>query len=189
MGEPGLGGVQVFSFVLLTAEQQNKFTDTNGSVTFSGVTPDITLVQEVTPTGKLPTSPIGTLGFQYFLPPQVAPGAILSLNFGLKSLTPAIPLITISTDKSSYVQGGTIVIQGRVNSVLQQTPLTIQIFDPSSNLVTKTEIPVPMDGNYSDTITPNGLWTANGFYTVKVQYGPPSVTAQATFAFYNKIGY
>jgi hypothetical protein len=87
MGDPGLAGVQVFSFVLLTAEQQNKFTDANGSITFNGITPDITLVQQVTPSGLAPSSPPVTstsgLGFKYFVFPQVSPGAILNLSFGL----------------------------------------------------------------------------------------------------------
>jgi predicted secreted protein with PEFG-CTERM motif len=94
------------------------------------------------------------------------------------------PLITTSTDKSSYIIGDTIVVSGSVKSVVIGTPLTIQILDPDNNLVQVAQIDVSQDGKYTDTIKAVGaLWKSNGAYTVKVQYGPPNVTAQATFTF------
>lgn len=63
--------------------QQNKFTDSNGQITFTGVTPDVTLVQVIPPPNKTPTSPPVTLGYKYFVTPQVSPGASLSVSFGL----------------------------------------------------------------------------------------------------------
>ena len=94
------------------------------------------------------------------------------------------PLITTNTDKSSYTIGDTIVISGSVQSVVVGTPLTIQILDPNNNLVQVAQIDVSQDGKYTDTIKAVGtLWKTNGVYTVKVQYGPPNVTAQSTFAF------
>ena len=94
------------------------------------------------------------------------------------------PLITTNTDKPSYTIGDTIVISGSVQAVVVGTPLTIQILDPNNNLAQVAQIDVSQDGKYTDTIKAVGtLWKTNGVYTVKVQYGPPNVTAQSTFAF------
>lgn len=102
--------------------------------------------------------------------------------FAQQTLT--APLITTNTDKTAYTIGDTIVISGSVQSVVVGTPLTIQILDPNNNLVQVAQIDVSQDGKYTDTIKAVGaLWKTNGVYTVKVQYGPPNVTAQSPFAF------
>ena len=93
------------------------------------------------------------------------------------------PLITVNTDKTSYSIGDTIVVSGAVKSVVEGTPLTIQIFDSNNNLAQIAQIDVSSDGKYSKTILATGpLWKTNGVYTIKVQY-QPNVTAQTTFAF------
>jgi predicted secreted protein with PEFG-CTERM motif len=98
--------------------------------------------------------------------------------------TTTAPLITTSTDRSSYLIGDTIVVSGSVRSIVIGTPLTIQILDSNNNLVQVAQIDVSQDGKYTDTIKAvGGLWKSNGTYTVKVQYGPPNVTAQASFTF------
>ncbi|MEO9308233.1 conserved exported hypothetical protein [Nitrosotalea sinensis] len=97
---------------------------------------------------------------------------------------PTAALITVNIDKSAYALGDTIVISGQVQAVVVGTPLTIQILDPTNNLVQVAQIDVSQDGKYTDTMKATGaLWKSNGKYTVKVQYGPPNVTAQATFDF------
>ncbi|HEX5457399.1 MAG TPA: PEFG-CTERM sorting domain-containing protein [Candidatus Nitrosotalea sp.] len=97
---------------------------------------------------------------------------------------PTAALITTGIDKTSYTLGDTIVISGQVQSVVVGTPLVIQIFDPNNSLVQVAQIDVSQDGKYTDTIKAVGpYWKLNGDYTVKVQYGPPNVTAQVTFAF------
>ena len=97
---------------------------------------------------------------------------------------PAAPLITTNIDKTSYTLGDTIVISGQVQSVVVGTPLVIQIFDPNNSLVQVAQIDVSEDGKYTDTIKAVGpYWKLNGVYTIKVQYGPPNVTAQSTFTF------
>ncbi|CUR52691.1 exported protein of unknown function [Nitrosotalea devaniterrae] len=94
------------------------------------------------------------------------------------------PLITTSTDKSSYAFGDTIVVSGVIQSVVPGTPLTIQIFDPNNNLVSVTQVGVSNDGKYINSISITGTaWTTSGMYTLKAQYGPPNVTAQLTFYF------
>jgi predicted secreted protein with PEFG-CTERM motif len=117
--------------------------------------------------------------------------SVLSIPiFGLtSSQTPvAEPLITTHTDKTSYVKGDRIVVTGTVKSVVSETPLTIQILDSDNNLVHVAQIDVSQDGKYTATINAEGaLWKLNGVYTLRVQYGPPNVTAQATFTFQNSL--
>ncbi len=101
---------------------------------------------------------------------------------------PTAPSITVSTDKPSYLPGDTIVISGSVKSIVKNTQLSIQIFDPTNNLVHIDQIDVSEDGKYTDSIKAVGTyWKASGSYTVKVQYALPGVTAQATFTFQSSI--
>ena len=96
----------------------------------------------------------------------------------------AEPLITTSTDKSSYKNGDTVVISGAVKAVVEGTPLTIQILDPNQNIVQIAQIDVAQDGKYTTTAKASGaLWKKGGTYTVKVQYGPPNVVAETNFEF------
>ena len=109
------------------------------------------------------------------------------------STPPTAPSITVSTDSKSYVIGGTIIISGQVQAVVPGTPLTIQVLNPNTNLIYVNQIDVSSDGKYTATIkascSPNQpcLWSTNGMYTVKVQYGLPNVTAQTTFTFQSSI--
>ena len=119
-------------------------------------------------------------------------GSILSIPISAQETTsssaPTAPLITVSIDKTSYTLGDTIVISGQVQSIVVGTPLTIQILDSNNNLVQVAQIDVSQDGKYTDTIKAVGtLWKSNGEYTVKVQYGPPNVTAQASFTFQSSL--
>ena len=97
---------------------------------------------------------------------------------------PTEPNITTQTDKTSYVNGDTIVISGGVKSFVEGTPLTIQILDPDKNLVQIAQIDVAKDGKYTTTIKATGaLWKKSGTYTLKVQYGLPNVVAETNFDF------
>lgn len=106
---------------------------------------------------------------------------------------PATPLITVTTNSPSYVMGDTIFISGQVQAVVPGTPLTIQVLNPTTNLIYVAQIDVSSDGKYTSTIkascSPNQqcLWATGGTYTVKVQYGLPNVTAQTTFAFQSSV--
>ena len=94
------------------------------------------------------------------------------------------PLITAITDKSSYINGDTVVISGAVKSVSEGTPLTIQVLDPDKNIVQIAQIDVAQDGKYTATVKATGaLWKKDGTYTIKVQYGLPNVVAETNFEF------
>src|SRR5574340_1117487 len=97
---------------------------------------------------------------------------------------PTAALITTSIDRSSYTLGDTIVISGKVQAVVSGTPLSIEILDPQNNVAKIDQIDVSQDGKYTYSTKAAGpYWKLNGSYTVKVQYGPPNVTAQTTFTF------
>ena len=98
--------------------------------------------------------------------------------------SPISPLITVSVDKSSYTYGNTIAVSGMVQQVVPGTPVSIEILDPNNNMALTDSVDVTPDGKYVYTTSAAGpYWKLNGSYTVKVQYGPPNVTAQTTFAF------
>src|SRR5690348_7414311 len=100
------------------------------------------------------------------------------------SSPPTAALVTTSIDRSSYTLGDTIVISGQVQAVVSGTPLSIEILDPQNNVAKIDQIDVSQDGKYTYSTKAAGpYWKLNGSYTVKVQYGPPNVTAQTTFTF------
>jgi predicted secreted protein with PEFG-CTERM motif len=106
----------------------------------------------------------------------------------LAPTAPTAPAITVSTDKSSYLAGDTVVISGQVQAVVPGTPLTVQILDSDTNLIQIAQIDVASDGKFTKSFLASGpLWKSNGVYTVKVQYGLPNVTAQTTFTFQSSV--
>ena len=89
-------------------------------------------------------------------------------------------LISVQTDNDNYDEGDTIVISGKVNTIIGDTPITLQLFQ-EGNLVTIDQIKVAQDGNYSTTINAWGpLWNNQGTYLVKVVYGESNV-AETSF--------
>lgn len=90
--------------------------------------------------------------------------------------------VTVTTDKSSYIFGDTIIISGTVKTVVQGT-LTIRVLDPYSNLIEEIQVNVAQDGHYSGTIEITGtMWKTGGVYAILVQYGS-SVQGQTTFSY------
>jgi len=91
-------------------------------------------------------------------------------------------LITVETDKNSYNEGDTIVISGKVSTLISGTPVTMQIFS-QGNLVDIAQIMVAEDGSYSHTVIAEGpLWSKAGDYTVKVIFGEGNI-AESQFKF------
>jgi predicted secreted protein with PEFG-CTERM motif len=114
---------------------------------------------------------------------------VITVTFLLSIIIPSFaqvaePLVTTSTDRSSYKDGDMIVISGSVKAIVEGTPLTIQILDPSQNIVQVAQINVAQDGKYTTTAKASGsLWKKDGTYTVRVQYGPSNVVAETDFEF------
>jgi len=85
-------------------------------------------------------------------------------------------LISVQTNDSTYDEGDTIVISGQIETIIGQTPVTLQLFK-DGNMVEIAQIIVSGDGNYSYTILAEGsMWQSQGQYVVKVTYGEGNVS-------------
>ena len=91
-------------------------------------------------------------------------------------------LISVQTDNTTYDEGDIIVISGHVETIIGQTPITLQLFK-DGNMVEIAQIQVSLDGNYSYAIMAEGsLWTNQGQYDVKVTYGEGNI-AETSFLY------
>ena len=91
-------------------------------------------------------------------------------------------LISVQTDNTTYDEGDIIVISGQIETIIGQTPVTLQLFK-DGNMVEIAQIIVSKDGNYSYTILAEGsLWQNQGEYLVKTTYGEGNI-AEATFLY------
>jgi predicted secreted protein with PEFG-CTERM motif len=91
-------------------------------------------------------------------------------------------LISVQTDDNNYDEGDTIVISGKVSTIVGSTPVTLQLFS-EGNLVDIAQIIVAQDGSYSHTVIAEGpLWKKEGNYTVRVSYGEGNI-AESEFAY------
>ncbi|MBM2851666.1 MAG: sorting protein [Candidatus Nitrosotenuis sp.] len=88
--------------------------------------------------------------------------------------------------KEFYTQGDTIVISGKVDALLAETPIIIQIFQ-GTNIVNIAQVEVAQDGSYTHTVIADGIyWKNSGTYTVKATYGVSGNAYDATFDFQTK---
>ena len=112
---------------------------------------------------------------------------ILILSVGIMFLVPSYsqidePII-VTTDKSSYSEGDTILISGQVKEILQNVPVSVQIIAPSGDLVFLAQLDVGYSKTFSTQAIAEGpMWQWTGTYTIKVVYGTAG-TAETTFDF------
>jgi predicted secreted protein with PEFG-CTERM motif len=92
------------------------------------------------------------------------------------------PFVSIQTDDDNYDEGDIIVISGKIQTKIGDTPITLQLFK-DGNMIEIAQIKVSKDGNYSHTIIAEGiLWKNQGDYTAKVTYGESNI-AETNFSF------
>ncbi|MFB5645982.1 MAG: PEFG-CTERM sorting domain-containing protein [Nitrosopumilaceae archaeon] len=116
--------------------------------------------------------------------------AVLIASLGV---TPAFAQIedpiAISTDKSSYSDGETIVVSGEVKELLSGYAISLQVIAPNGNLVTVQQLDVGADKMFTTELTAGGgLWRSSGTYTISVLYGTEARTAETTFEFGGSTG-
>jgi len=93
--------------------------------------------------------------------------------------------ISVNVSDSLVEEGDTIVISGRVTTIILETPVTIQIFN-GGNLIEIAQLVVAQDGTFTHTIIAQGpQWQNEGDYTVRATYGEGN-TAEANFEFFKK---
>jgi hypothetical protein len=111
---------------------------------------------------------------------------------GITALSPAFGQtssnsITVTTDKTSYSDGNTILISGNVSDQLN-VPVSIVIKDPSQHIVYIGQVNPAVDssGNISystQAVAGGSLWIAAGTYEIDVTYASTDRTAKTTFEF------
>lgn len=90
--------------------------------------------------------------------------------------------ITVSTPDRSYEEGETIVITGKVSTVIGTTPVTVQIFH-EDRMIEVRQLQVAQDGSFTETVLAVGpLWSRDGEYIVRAAYGE-GVIAETSFTF------
>ncbi|KAG2476701.1 MAG: PEFG-CTERM sorting domain-containing protein [Nitrosopumilales archaeon] len=109
---------------------------------------------------------------------------ILVLSIGVSSTFALEELIVVTTDKTSYAEGDTVIVSGEVREILTGFPVTLQVIAANGNLVTIEQLQVGADRMFSTTLSADGpLWSSQGTYTIKVQHGTDARTAETTFEF------
>jgi len=109
------------------------------------------------------------------------------VNFQVASQTSEVPIITIETDSSSYVEGDVISVSGSVSDFRESDPytnfdVTIRLIAPNNNIVSISQVSLD-DGFYSTSILAQGpLWKLDGDYTISVNHGSDR-NASTTFTF------
>jgi len=89
--------------------------------------------------------------------------------------------ITVTTDKSSYLQNETILISGEITYLALGDQLTILITSPNGNIAEIDQVTTGSDKKFNTEITPNGAyWKIPGIYTILVTQDENN---QATISF------
>jgi len=92
--------------------------------------------------------------------------------------------ITVETSNDVYHSGDFVVVFGKVQTVFENTPITIQILN-QGNIVGIAQIEVAQDGTYVTSFNASGpLWINDGTYQISVAYS--TTTAQTTFEFFRQ---
>jgi len=79
-------------------------------------------------------------------------------------------IISLSTRKSNYRTGDTIVISGKVSTTDFNIPVTLQVFNDGS-LVDVAQVQIASDRSFSYTVLAEGSqWLESGKYTVKATF-------------------
>ena len=92
------------------------------------------------------------------------------------------PLIIVETDNPTYDEGDSIIISGNIDTIIGDTPVTLQLFK-DGNMIEIAQMIVSKDGNYSYSVIAEGsLWQNSGEYVVKVTYGEGNI-AETAFSY------
>ena len=109
-------------------------------------------------------------------------------NFQVASQASEVPIMTIETNSSSYVEGEVISVSGSVSDYRESDPytnfdVTIRLVAPNNNIVSISQVSLDSDGFYSTSILAQGpLWKLDGDYTVSASQGADR-NASTTFTF------
>ena len=91
--------------------------------------------------------------------------------------------IVVTTDKTAYSQGETIMVTGEVRDLYAGTPVSLIVTSPNGSIVAIDQVTVGADKKFSTEITAGGTMKVEGTYTVIVTYGSENRVAESTFEF------
>jgi len=114
---------------------------------------------------------------------------MLTLTFAIGMIfnaAEAVEQISLSTSNEVYYSGDYIVVFGSVNTIFENTPITIQIYH-ETNLVDVAQVTVAQDGTFVKSFNAVGQqWNEEGTYIIRVQYTPTQI-GETTFEFFNQM--
>jgi len=113
---------------------------------------------------------------------------ILTLTLAISMIfqtAEAIDEITLSTSNDIYYNGDHVVIFGNVNTLFENIPITIQIYQ-ETNLIGVAQVPVAKDGTFVSSFYATGSkWKDDGTYVIRAQYTTTQI-AETTFEFFSQ---
>ena len=113
---------------------------------------------------------------------------ILTLTLAISMIfqtAEAVDEITLSTSNDIYYNGDHVVVFGSVNTLFENIPITIQIYQ-ETNLISVAQVPVAKDGTFVSSFYATGTkWENEGTYVIRAQYTPTQI-AETTFEFFSQ---
>ncbi len=92
-----------------------------------------------------------------------------------------VPFLTVETDDDHYDEGDTVVISGRLSTVIVDTPIILQLWY-EGNLLDVEQFDPAQDGSYSHTIiAEKPQWRHEGDYLIRVSHGDNIAETTITF--------
>jgi len=116
----------------------------------------------------------------------ILPLLILVIGFTSNAYGQIINPITVTTDKSLYYEGETIVISGEVSEILEGYAVSLLITGPNGDTVSIDQLKVDSNKRFSTSETAGGSLydeVGSGTYTVSVLYATANRTAETTFQY------
>ena len=113
---------------------------------------------------------------------------VLTLIFAISMIfqaAEAVDEITLSVSDDIYYNGDHVVVFGNVNTLFENIPITIQIYQ-ETNLIGVAQVPVAKDGTFVSSFYATGAkWKDEGTYTIRAQYTSTQI-AEITFEFFSQ---
>jgi len=105
--------------------------------------------------------------------------ALLMISTGVAFAQESI--ISIETVDNHYEEGDAIIVSGKVNTVIGETPVILQLFN-EGNLVDVAQLTVAQDGSFTKTFLAEGaLWKKSGEYTVIASYQEHQIETEFSY--------
>jgi predicted secreted protein with PEFG-CTERM motif len=111
----------------------------------------------------------------------------VGITFGLTPTIAAVEdPISVSTSRDIYYENDIIIVFGKVTSILNELPVTIQLYH-EDNLIAVDQVEIALDGTFATDFRAKGnFWKEDGIYIVRAFYTPEKI-AEKTFQFFKKL--